>query len=574
MATIRMKLLDSRRLTGPNLLLDRAGAVLEVSLAPEEAEKAVAAWRESVRRILASVGWPGEEIAARRFQGGASLAISAPIDVLYPATEVNEWAWAAAEAALKGEPEPDLAQAAAELQMKIAQEANPALFALRDAAASHGVALLWDDREVSVGLGTGSLTWPTDALPAPADVDWNAVHDVPVLMVTGTNGKTTTVRLLGAIAEAAGKVPGITSTDRIEVSGEIIEQGDFSGPGGARTLLRDRRVEVGILETARGGMLRRGLAVTGAAGALVTNIAADHLGELGVLDLPALAEAKLVIAKGVRPGGRIVLNADDPLLAAAAGRLARPITWFSLEASSPLVRAHLAAGGDACFLEDGALVLARGSERTAVVRAEEIPLTLGGAARHNVANALGAMGLAAAAGLPVAAIAQGLRSLTVNLGRGVRMELGGVHVLLDYAHNPHGMAAIVALAKSLPGERRLLLLGQAGDRDDEAIRDLARAAWLLRPDRIVVKELPEMLRGRAAGEIPKLLRDEFMSLGAPPESVAMAATELEGAQEALAWARPGDLLVLLTHTQRDEVMALLNRLGGDPTDPTDPSDEK
>jgi cyanophycin synthetase len=555
-----MKLLDSRRLTGPNLLLARAGAVLEVSLEPEEAGAAVTAWLENVRLLLAAVGWPEEEIAVRRFAGGASLAISAPIDSLYSATEVNEQAWTATEAAVTGGPAPDLAEETLRLRAAIAQEASPALLALRDAAAAHRVSFLWDDDHVSVGLGTGSLTWPAASLPDPAAIEWSPVHDVPVLLVTGTNGKTTTVRLLAAIAAAAGKVPGITSTDRIEVGGEAVDLGDFSGPGGARTLLRDRRVEIGILETARGGMLRRGLAVTGAEAALVTNIAADHLGEFGILDLTALAEAKLLIAQAVRPGGRIVLNAGDPELVSASGRLTLPVTWFSLDAANPRVRAHLAAGGDACFQEDGALVLARGNERTAVIRAEEIPVTLSGAARHNVANALGAIGLAAAAGLPVEAIAEGLRSLTSNLGRAVSMELGGVNVLLDYAHNPHGMAAIVDLASRLPGERRLLILGQAGDRDDEAIRELARAAWPLRPDRIVVKELPEMLRGRGLGEVPAVLRDELVRLGAAPESVTIAGTELEGIREALAWARPGDLLILLAHTQRDEVLALLDRL--------------
>jgi len=511
-------------------------------------------------RLLAAVGWTDEEIAVRRFSGGASLAFSAPIDSLYAATEVNELAWTAAEAVGTGGSPPDLADETERLRAMIAQEANPALLALRDAAATHGVSFLWDDDEVSVGLGTGSWTWRADALPDSAAVPWSNVHDVPVLMVTGTNGKTTTVRLLASIAAAAGMTPGITSTDRIEIGGEVVDLGDYSGPGGARTLLRDRRVEIGILETARGGMLRRGLTVTGVEAALVTNIAADHLGEFGVLDLPSLTEAKLLIARAVRPGGRIVLNADDPELLAAAARLTHPITWFSLDVANPWVLAHLATGGDACFLEDGVLMLARGNERTAVIRVEEIPVTLGGAARHNVANALGAIGLAAAAGLSLEAIAAGLRSLTSNLGRALTLELGGVNVLLDYAHNPHGMAAIVSLANQLPGKRRLLVLGQAGDRDDEAIRELARAAWSLRPDRIIVKELPEMLRGPGLGEVPAVLREEFLLLGAVSESVTIAGTELEGIREALAWAQPGDLLVLLAHTQRNEVLALLDRL--------------
>src|SRR4051812_575754 len=154
--TTAMKLLDSRRLTGPNLLLPRAGAVLEVSLIPEEAETAVAVWRQNVRSLLAAVGWPDEEIAVRRFAGGASLAISAPIDSLYAATEVNEQAWAAAEAAVAGGPAPDLMEAAAKLRRKIAQETNPALLAMQSAAATHEVAFLWDDEAVSVGLGTGA----------------------------------------------------------------------------------------------------------------------------------------------------------------------------------------------------------------------------------------------------------------------------------------------------------------------------------------------------------------------------------------------------------------------------------
>ncbi len=555
-----MKLLDSRRLTGPNLLLPRAGAVVEVALEPGEAKAAVTAWREKVEGLLAAIGWAAEEIAVRLFSGGASLAFSAPIDSLYAATEVNELAWTAAEATVTGSSPPDLVGETERLRAMIARNANPAILTLRDAAAAHGVSFLWDDDDASVGLGTGSLTWRTEALPDPATVSWSDVHDVPVLLVTGTNGKTTTVRLLASIATAAGLTPGITSTDRIEIGGEVVDLGDYSGPGGARTLLRDRRVEIGILETARGGMLRRGLSVTGAEAALVTNIAADHLGEFGVLDVPSLTEAKLLIVQAVRPGGRIVLNADDTELLAAGGRLTHPITWFSLDAANPRLLDHLAAGGDACFLEEGVLVLARGNERTAVIRVEEIPVTLGGAARHNVANALGAIGIATAAGFSVEAIAEGLRRLTSNLGRAVSMELGGVNILVDYAHNPHGMAAIVDLASRLPGRRRLLILGQAGDRDDEAIRDLARTAWLLKPDRIIVKELPEMLRGRGLGEVPAVLRDELLRLGAAPESVTMAGTELEGIREALAWAQPGDLLVLLSHTQRAEVLALLDRL--------------
>lgn len=554
-----MKLLDSRRLTGPNLLLDRPGAVIEVALEPDEA-MAVAAWEEQARRMLDAVGWSGETIAARTFPGGASLAISAPIDALYAATEVNEWAWAAAEASFRGE-EPDLAAGREALVKSIAGEANPALLGLRDAAAARGVAFLSDSRLVSVGLGIGSLTWPADGLPAPSSVDWSAVHDVPVLLVTGTNGKTTTVRLAAAMAGAAGKVPGSTTTDRIEIGGEVIESGDFSGPEGARAVLRDRRVEIAVLETARGGILRRGLVLPCVDAALVTNIAADHLGDYGIHDLPGLAAAKMLIARAVKADGRVVLNADDPELVAAAGQVRAPLMWFTLDPENPVVARHVAAGGEAVLVEDGFLVLDRGGERTAVVAVEEVPIALGGAARYNVANALGAIGLASAAGLPVAAMAAGLRQMLGtpedNPGRANLFERHGVRILVDYAHNPHGVAAVVDVARALPAARRLMVLSQAGDRSDEAIRDLARAAWELRPDRIVIKELPEMLRGRRLGEIPRLLEDELLRLGMPAAGLEHADSELDAARRALAWARAGDLLVLLVHKHRDEVLELI-----------------
>ncbi|MEO6196205.1 MAG: Mur ligase family protein [Thermoanaerobaculia bacterium] len=560
-----MDRLDSRRLTGPNLLLDRPGAILEVSLTQEQAAAAVAAWAAQVRRMLDAVGWRDEEIAARTFAGGASLVISAPIDALYTATEINDWAWDAVEAELAGRQAPDFRldfqNAAARLRDEIAREANPRLLALRDAAAAHGVSFLSDDGAASVGLGKGSLTWPVRDLPDPEEVDWNQVRDIPVLLVTGTNGKTTTVRLLAAMVDASEQMAGVTSTDQIEVGGELIERGDFSGPGGARTLLRDRRVEVAILETARGGLLRRGLAVDRAAAALVTNIAADHLGEFGILDLPSLAAAKLVVTRAVGPEGRIVLNADDPQLAAAAAALSAPILWFSLDPGNPVVQKALAAGGEAVYLQEGALVLARGGECIEITRVEAVPVAFCGAARHNVANALAAIGMASAIGIPAEAMATGLRrvgnSPEDNPGRANLFERGGVRVLLDYAHNPHGLTALLDIARTLPAERRLLVLGQAGDRDDEALRDFVRAALPFQPDRIVVKELPEMLRGRQPGEVPAILEDELRRLGIPPERIERAGSELEGVQKALAAARSGDLVVLLVHTQREEVLGVI-----------------
>ena len=183
--------------------------MIDVALeASDDAGALVKAWRKHARRALNAVGWSGEKLTYRRNAHGVSLALSAPIDALYAATEVNEYAYQARTAELAGESAvPDFRDAAKRLRETIAEERNPRMLAMQAAAAEHGVAFLWDDDRVSVGMGKGSRTWPSQAVPDPAAVDWPAVSDVPVALITGTNGKTTTVRLLAAMARAAGRRP-------------------------------------------------------------------------------------------------------------------------------------------------------------------------------------------------------------------------------------------------------------------------------------------------------------------------------------------------------------------------------
>ena len=201
---------DSRRLTGPHLLGDRPGAILDVAL-DGDAEPVIAAWRRAVRRLLEAVGWGGEEIASRRFAGGASLVIAAPLDSLYAATEVNEAAWEAAMAEVAGGSPPDPAAAAERLRSQIVREHDVRLRALRDAARNRGLSFLVDDDLVSAGTGAGAAVWPRNALPDVPEVQWDGLHDVPIVLVTGSNGETTSVRLLAAMARAAGLTPGLTS---------------------------------------------------------------------------------------------------------------------------------------------------------------------------------------------------------------------------------------------------------------------------------------------------------------------------------------------------------------------------
>lgn len=556
--------MDSRRLTGPNLLWDRPGAVIDASVSDADADRLLDAWARAARRMLDAVGWRDEDVRSRKFPGGVSVAISAPLDALYAATEVNEWAWGAAQAEIACEPPPALGVNTERLTQLIRQERNPKVLALAAEAGARELLFLADDETVSLGAGSGAQSWPRHALPAPGEVDWSRLHNQPIALVTGCNGKTTTTRLVAAIGTASGRKTGMTSTDGISVAGSVIEAGDYAGPGGARTLLRDPRVELAILETARGGILRRGLAVTRADVALVTNIADDHLGEFGVCDLPTLTATKLVVSRVLGPGGRMVLNADDPSLVEGSRDVRVPIVWFSLFPTIPLVKTHVTAGGAAVVLDGDEIRILQGETSTAVERVSRIPVTLDGKARHNVANALGAVAVAWSLGLPVEAIARGLRefqgTIQDNPGRLNRFDLGGVQVIVDFAHNPHGLKALVDVGGALPARRRLLLLGQAGDRDDDAIRELARVAWTIRPDHVIAKEMEAYTRGRPVGEISGLIADEMRRLGAAASAVSLAPSELDGVRQALEWAEEGDLLLLTVHGQRGEVLALLDEL--------------
>jgi UDP-N-acetylmuramyl tripeptide synthase len=550
---------DSRRVPGPNVVWPKACAVLDLAWDDAEAPRAVPAWRARARQMLDAVGWQQEECAERLFPGGATLALSSPLDTLYSATEINEWAWSAAQADLDGrKPEESLAEAAERLRARIAEERKPRLMALKAEADRRGICFIRDDRYVSCGMGRRSRAWPVERHPDAVDVPWEELGNVPVAVVTGTNGKSTTTRLLGAIIAAAGKTGGFSSTDFVKVGEETVETGDWAGPMGARLVLRHQEVDVAVLETARGGMLRRGLGMPWADVACVTNVAPDHLGEWGIADLDQLADVKFIVRHAAK---RLVLNTEDEKSVERARACTQPITWFATRNNLPLIEAHARAGGTAVVADGSSLWLIEGTRRTAVADLSQIPITLGGAARFNVGNAAAAVGVALGLGLPLAAIRAGLAAFRsderLNPGRLNEFNFSGVRALVDFAHNPHGQSALYEMARALPAQRRLVMVGHAGDRTDEDIREVALTAYRAGMDRILIKEQEKYLRGRAPGAIPGIMREALRAAGCPDERIGMHPDELDATRAALEWSRPGDLLLVLALAQREEVLAYL-----------------
>jgi cyanophycin synthetase len=432
-----------------------------------------------------------------------------------------------------------------------------------DEAAAHGKTLLWDDDEVSLGLGSGSRTWPVREIPDA--IDWDEYYDVPVGIVTGTNGKTTSVRFAKQILRAAGHNVGVSSTDWIAVNERIIDRDDWSGPGGARAVLRQREVDAAILETARGGLLRRGLGVEKADAALITNISEDHLGDFGSRNLDELLDIKWVLSHAVRASGKLVLNADDERLVDRARAYDGVLVWFSLDASNPVVTGHVADGGTAFVLDGDQLCMLDDGGRTPICRSADIPIALGGAARHNVANALAAAALTWSMGISLDAVTRGLTTMRQdeNPGRSNVYALDGFKVLIDFAHNPAAMSALFNMARAIPAERRVLCFGQAGDRTDELIRELARDAWAIGLERVIVSELSKYHRGREHGDVFRIIRDELLKCGARDEQVRHHEEEMESFEDALDWAKDGDLVILLALGGARPIQERLRELGAE-----------
>jgi UDP-N-acetylmuramyl tripeptide synthase len=355
----------------------------------------------------------------------------------------------------------------------------------------------------------------------------------------------------------------MTTTDGVSVDERLVVGGDYTGPAGAARVLRDVSVDAAVLETARGGILRRGLAVRSADVALLTNVSDDHIGHYGIDDLGVLARVKSVVGRVVPASGRVVVNADDPHLMAEAASFEAPLVLFSASGGARLA-APVAQGGEAWTLAGDQIVRMRSGTTTTVVAVRDVPLTFGGAALYNVANALGAAACASALGVSDEVIRRGLASFASsaedNPGRGNLVERHGVRVLVDFAHNPDGIRNVLSLVAKLRGDgpgRLALVAGYAGDRSNASVEDAARAMFDAAPSRVFLRDLAGYLRGRAPGEVPARMMGALERLGLSKEAMQVAPNETEAVARALDWATPGDFVVVLAHLETAGVFELL-----------------
>jgi cyanophycin synthetase len=395
-----------------------------------------------------------------------------------------------------------------------------------------------------------------DPGPAPTVVE----PTIPVIAVTGTNGKTTTVRLLAHIARAAGCSVAYSSTDGVYRDGVLVEPGDYSGFGGAQMALAQPGVDMAILETARGGILLRGIGTSHNDVSVVTNVSADHLGLHGIDTLDQLAEVKATITSITRPDGWHVLNADDPRVLAMDRRAGGRAFMVSLDPRHPALRAALADGGRALtVLDHGIAELGRSGSRR-LVDLEQVPMTLAGIASQHVHNALSAAAAGLAVGLPRTQVVEGLRSFLpdadANPGRANVYTLGRRVVVVDYAHNEAGMAGLTEIARGLcpRAAETWVGFGTAGDRDDAILHRLGYRAGR-GADHVCIAELSRYLRGRDREDLIGRLLAGAIEGGAA--DVPAMPDEIEALRFMLERSGPNDVLAITVLAQRPEMFALL-----------------
>jgi cyanophycin synthetase len=369
---------------------------------------------------------------------------------------------------------------------------------------------------------------------------------IPIIAITGTNGKTTTTRLMAHIVKSAGFLTGFTTTDGVYINDELVLKGDCSGPSSAQMVLTDNAVEFAILETARGGILRSGLGYDQCDCAIVTNVAEDHLGIGGIDTIEKLARVKSVVPETVHANGYVILNADDDLVYQMRENVRGKVALFSLHADNFRVEEHCAQGGLAAVYENGYLLLRIGNHYIPIEEAANIPITFGGRAEFNIANALAASLAAYTTKIKLGVIRDALRSFVPSKestpGRINIFEFNDFTVLLDYAHNPHGVRALGKFIKTFDATSKIGVITGVGDRRDEDITALGEEAARIF-DEIIIRHDDDM-RGRTYDEVDRLLTAGIRRVN-PGIPIQYFGHECEAVERALQLRRPKSLVVVL-----------------------------
>ncbi len=382
------------------------------------------------------------------------------------------------------------------------------------------------------------------------------LSSIPVVSITGTNGKTTTTRLIGHALSLTGKKIGMTSTSGIFIGDECVLEGDNTGPISARMVLSNKEVDAAVLEIARGGIIKRGLGYDLADVGVITNIGDDHLGLDGINTLEELAFAKALVVEAIKPDGYAVLNADDEMTDYLMKRVPVNIVLFSKDSENPKIVNHIKNSGMSVYLEDDIIYIHQGKVRRKLIDVNDIPITFNGKLECNLENSLAAVAALYCLKVPADTIVEGLMTFKENVGRFNVYDLGDFKVMLDYGHNPAGYREVAKLLKQMNSKRLIGIIGAPGDRLDRNIREVGEICGNVF-DTIYIKEDRD-LRGRKPGEVAKILCEGVFKGKIKRENVHTVLSEEKALEIAILDAQPGDFITML-YEELEPAVAIVNK---------------
>lgn len=503
-----MRIVEIRDLDGPNLFMMAPAIKIELGVVPEDQrDDVIARLTETVRDLHTRVGIDAPGISSMHMETPDHIVVAFTWQRRAFACSVGAWA---AQLVIGERDDPE--QVVRELQDVLQQEPEE------------------DDAPL--------LVRPSE-------------NRAPIVSVTGTNGKTTTSRLIAFVLQHAGHTVGLTSSAGVFIDKAQIVEGDYSGPSGARQVLADPSVDFAVLETARGGLLLRGCGYEAADVAVITNVSEDHLGVQGIHTIEGLAAVKAIIARNVLPGGFCVLNADDEYVLPMREFTPGTPMLFSSNPDSDAMREHIQAGGAAISVySEKRVVWFQDGKSEVVTSLDEIPMTFGGKASHQVENALAGIAALIGLGIPMDDIRSGVsafKSTTENSkGRLNVFEVNGATVIIDFAHNEAGLAHLLKFARNyVENEGQLIsVIGTAGDRDNQSLRAIAQRA-VRDADMVVLKDSVQYLRGREPGEMLAEMRAAVSEQNRPEVEILEAPDERSATLMMLDRINPADVLAVM-----------------------------
>jgi UDP-N-acetylmuramyl tripeptide synthase len=554
----------STRLFGANSFFDNPGAVLDVPVTDNQDELIKLMLIEQ-KRVLSVLGWEENyQSGYKKYSMGIRFAISAPFDLLWAATDLVEYLWLSVRHKFEFGEFLSEDYARSHMLPIIDRHTNLAYRKVYLKAKERGLNVFEDGNSVVIGSGKYSYTTTFDKL-SPDAIPWDKIQEIPAVLVTGTNGKTTTVRLTRFICKQAGKIVGYCSSDWIMVDDKIIEKGDLSGPSGNQGVMMNPQVEVAVLEVARGGLLRRGILTNFVKSATVTNVSEDHLHEDGVDTLEELAQAKALVYKGVAKDGYAVINLDDKLMREYAKKIAQKKIYITRDITNSKYSPYLKDAQYVCYADNNAFYWRDNNNDQRIATFANTPITVNGHARHNIENALHAIALSFTLGNSITQIGKALtqyeNTAENNQGRANVFEYNGGKIIVDFAHNAAGFEAMVGLVKSYVtnGGRLGILLGNTGNRMSltDKITDAVISG---RPDFVVIKELTTYLRGTEPGQVVRQIEEMLIAKGMDKNNIRLVDNEFDGLDVAINFVKPGDAFLFIAHESTAEIVEKLKAL--------------